>query len=208
MKKQLAFVLVLAVVLSLAACGSAQQVTDEPTAQASSSAAPEPQAPPEYVYKDAVASLSANWNPHTLRSAGDAYPLQFISAGLYSFVYRDASHPQEDEEGFASFAVMPEMAAEMPADVTAEAKAEWPEFGIPENAAAGYAFRIALNPQAVWQDGTPINADTYVGSMQRLLDPALMNYRASPAPMPAAAKKRSGPMHRTANRRFMNWRIS
>lgn len=36
-----------------------------------------------------------------------------------------------------------------------------------------------MNPNATWEDGTPINADTYVYSMQQLLNPDLLNYRAS-----------------------------
>ena len=38
---------------------------------------------------------------------------------------------------------------------------------------------MKLNPKACWQDGTPINADSYIYSMQQLLDPAMKNYRAN-----------------------------
>ena len=44
---------------------------------------------------------------------------------------------------------------------------------------SGKAFRIALNPDAKWQDGSPITADDYIYSLKALLDPQLMNYRAS-----------------------------
>ena len=67
----------------------------------------------------------------------------------------------------------------MPVDVTEQVKAEHLEFGIPESATEGYAYTIDLNENAVWEDGTPINADTYVYSMQQLLRPELLNYRAS-----------------------------
>ncbi len=40
------------------------------------------------------------------------------------------------------------------------------------------AFRIALNPNAKWDDGTPINADTYIYSMKELLNPLAKNRRA------------------------------
>ena len=43
----------------------------------------------------------------------------------------------------------------------------------------GRAFRIALNPDATWQNGEPITADDWIYSFKALLDPQLMNYRAS-----------------------------
>lgn len=46
-------------------------------------------------------------------------------------------------------------------------------------ASANYAFRIALNPDACWEDGTPIKAEDYVYTMKELLDPDFNNYRAS-----------------------------
>lgn len=43
----------------------------------------------------------------------------------------------------------------------------------------GYVFEIKLNPNAKWQDGTPINADSYIYSMKQLLNPQMRNYRAN-----------------------------
>lgn len=141
-------------------------------------------APPEvdngsYTYNDAVATLASNWNPHTYQTADDSYPISFITAGLYNFVFNDPVNRVEGKESFTGYKIIPEMAAEMPVDVTEQIKADHPEFNIPESATAGYAYKIALNPNATWQNGTPINADTYVWSMQQLLRPELMNYRAS-----------------------------
>ena len=44
---------------------------------------------------------------------------------------------------------------------------------------SGRAFRIALNPDAKWENGEPITADDWIYSMKALLDPQLANYRAS-----------------------------
>ncbi|MBR7162335.1 MAG: hypothetical protein IKD35_00005, partial [Clostridia bacterium] len=44
---------------------------------------------------------------------------------------------------------------------------------------SGRAFRIALNPDAKWENGEPITADDWMYSMKALLDPQLANYRAS-----------------------------
>ncbi len=132
-----------------------------------------------FTRQDAVSVPPTNWNPHTYEGASDAYPLDFLTVGLYTFVYNDELHPVEGKEPFTSYAVMPEMAASLPVDVTETVKETSPAFGIPPEATAGYAYTIDLNPAATWEDGTPINADTYVESMKRLLDPRLLNYRAT-----------------------------
>ena len=134
---------------------------------------------PSYIYKDAVTTLATNWNPHTYQTTDDAYPADFLRVGLYSFLFNDELHPVEGKDPYAGYVIVPEMAAADPVDVTEKIKAEHPEFNIPESATKGFAYEIELNPLATWEDGTPINADTYVESMKRLQDPKLLNYRAS-----------------------------
>ncbi|MBR6668979.1 MAG: hypothetical protein IKL25_11590 [Clostridia bacterium] len=136
-------------------------------------------AAPSYVYKDSVSTLATNWNPHTYQTTDDAYPADFLRSGLYTFIFNDELHPVEGKDPYAGYKIVPEMAAAEPVDVTEQVKAEHPEFGIPESATSGYAYVIELNPACTWEDGTPINADTYIESMKRLLDPKLINYRAS-----------------------------
>ena len=65
---------------------------------------------------------------------------------------------------------LPELAAALPADVTAEYAGT---YGIPANARRGYAFRIDLNEQACWEDGTPITADDLWFSLNLRQDGAL-----------------------------------
>ncbi|MBQ4112859.1 MAG: hypothetical protein IJD38_08690 [Clostridia bacterium] len=133
-----------------------------------------------FVWKDSVSTLATNWNPHTYQTSDDSYPLDFIVSGLYSFIFNDELNPIEGKDPYSGYVIVPEMAAEMPVDVTEDIKAQYGDkFPIPADATSGYAYKIALNPNAKWQDGTPINADTYVYSMQMLLDPKLMNYRAT-----------------------------
>lgn len=134
-----------------------------------------------YTYQDSVVTMATNWNPHTYQTNDDAYPRDTanIFIGLYSIIYNDELHPVEGKDPYTGYVVIPEMAASEPVDVTEQIKAEHPEFGIPESATSGYAYTIDLNPNATWEDGTPINADTYVYSMQQLLNPDLLNYRAS-----------------------------
>lgn len=135
----------------------------------------------DFTYQDSVSVMATNWNPHTYQTQDDAYPSDTarIRIGLYDLIFNDEIHPVEGKEPFAGYVVLPEMAASLPVDVTEQVKAEHPEFNIPEDMTSGYAYTIDLNPDACWEDGTPINADTYVYSMQKLLDPKLLNYRAT-----------------------------
>ena len=178
MKKLLALLLAAALVLSMAACAKTP-TTDDTTAPSDSGTETTQGAEAgKYTYTDSVVSLATNWNPHSYQTNDDAYPQNYIASGLYSFVFNDEHHPVEGFEPFTTYAVIPEMAAEEPVDVTEEIKASHPEFGIPESATSGFAYTIKLNPNATFDDGTPIKAVDYVESMKRLLDPRLLNYRA------------------------------
>ena len=134
----------------------------------------------DFTWLDSVSTLATNWNPHTYENSDDSYPLDFIISGLYTFIFNDELNPIEGKDPYAGYVIIPEMAAAMPVDVTEDIKAQYGDkFNIPADATSGYAYKIALNPDAKWQDGTVINADTYVYSMQQLLDPKLINYRAT-----------------------------
>ncbi|MBE5798172.1 MAG: hypothetical protein E7327_12490, partial [Clostridiales bacterium] len=159
MKKILALVLALCMVLP---CFAMAEETTE-----------------SYIFKDSVSTLATNWNPHTYQTTDDAYPADYLRTGLYTFVFNDELNPVEGKDPYTGYKIIPEMAASEPVDVTEQVKAEHPEYNIPASATSGYAYTIELNPNATWEDGTPINADTYVESMKRLLDPKLINYRAT-----------------------------
>lgn len=194
-KKVLALLLAAAMTMSLAACGddagdasgndgssstgSSSQNSTEGSTGSESQPGGETVANDKYVYKDSVSLLASNWNRHTYQTNDDGYPLDFIVSGFYDVVYNDELHEVEGMEPFTGYKFIPLMAASEPVDVTEAVKAEHPEFNIPESATAGFAYTIDLNPNAVWEDGTPINADSYVYSMQQLLDPKMKNYRAT-----------------------------
>lgn len=198
-KKMLAFLLVAAMLVSsvLAGCGDNSSDSSNSSTPSDNSSAIESSKEESsgeessvseltgeagvHTYTDAVVQLATNWNPHTYQTTDDGYPAETggIRVGLYGFIFNDASHPVEGKEDFTGYKIIPEMAASEPVDVTEQVKAEHPEFNIPESATIGYAYTIDLNPNAKWEDGTPINADTYVYSMQQLLRPELLNYRAA-----------------------------
>ncbi len=191
MKKLLALLLAVVMVLGIAACNN-NNPTAGPTqgnnpTQGNPTQGNDPTKPtgPEvvvfegdYTYLDYVSTLSANWNIHTYETSDQSYPIEFLTSGLYTFVFNDELNPMEGKDPYEGYVIIPEMAAELPIDVTEAVKAEHPEFGIPADATEGYAYIIKLNPDACWEDGTPIKAVDWVESMKRLLDPKLQNYRA------------------------------
>ena len=124
---------------------------------------------PTYTYNDYLEESPSTWSPFNWKTDEDKYILSLTQMGLYDFIL--------DESG-EGYEMVWEMAASDPVDVTEQyAKSgKWP---IPANATAGYAYKISLNSAACWEDGTPINADTYLYSMQQLLDSGNKNYRAS-----------------------------
>ena len=186
MKKLIALLLAVVMVFGLAACGEKTPETTAPPTQQPTEGTTAPTEAPnlvqtfegDFTYTDWVVSLSANWNPHTYEAGADGYPLGYTAIGLYEAYFNDELHAKEGQDPYASYVIVPEMAADMPVDVTAEVAVSHPQFNIPEGATEGYAFKIPLNPAACWDDGTPIKAYDWVESMKRLLDPKLQNYRA------------------------------
>ena len=166
MKKPIALLLAAAMVVSTTACGNTPQQDVE-------------QFEGNYTFKDSVSVLCTNWNPHTYQTNDDAYMADYIRSGFYEILFNDELHEVEGRDPYTTYKIVPMMAASEPVDVTEEVKKSHPQFNIPESATSGYAYTIDLNPNAVWEDGTKINADSYVYSMQQLLDPVALNYRAA-----------------------------
>ncbi|MDO5400604.1 MAG: ABC transporter substrate-binding protein [Eubacteriales bacterium] len=166
MKKLIALLLVLAMALSLAACGNKPAETPATDASAATEA-PAASADPDatYTYNKAVQVFPTNWNPHTNQTNDDSTILDYVVAGLYRFDYN---------EDRTSYVLRPHAAAAEPEDVTAEYIGQ---YGL-EEGAVNQAWLIKLNENVKWEDGTPITATDYVESYKRLLDPVAMNYRA------------------------------
>ena len=119
-----------------------------------------------YTYKDYLAGMTGlNWNPLTWETNDDSYVLGFLTMGLYDFTLN---------ADLTGYSIVPEMAAAMPVDVTADYVGQ---YGIKEGETAK-AWKIALNPNAKWQDGTAITSADYIYSMQQQLDPLGLYRRA------------------------------
>ena len=122
--------------------------------------------PAHYTYCESISGTTGmKWAPHTWETADDSYILGYTTTGFYDLVLNATGD---------GFTVMEEMAVGRPRDVTGEYVGR---FGIAPGETAR-AWALELNPEACWDNGVPINADTYVYSYQQLLDGKMMNRRA------------------------------
>ena len=150
--KKLAIYLVLAfLVVSLVACVTPEE--EEAT----------------YTYNYSMSVFPTNWNPHVYETATDAEILGYTESGFYTFDYN------ETKDGYK---IVPQMATDFPIDVTKDYAGEEAGWGIEEGVESGRAYRIPLRDDLKWQDGTVINAESFVDSAKKLLNPEAGNYRA------------------------------
>lgn len=131
----------------------------------------------EYTYKSATTALGTNWNPHTWETNADDSMLGYISSPFVDMSIKDSKN--------GVYQWVYEMATSI-TDVTKDHTDDLTKYAVslPEGQTAaeqtaGYVFEIKLNPDAKWENGVAINADSYVESFKRLLDPAMKNYRAN-----------------------------
>ena len=160
MKKLLALILAVVMVLGLAACGG--NGGSETTAPVETTT---PTVAGTYTYNYALAEFPTNWNYHTYQTNIDAEILDYISSSFYVFDYN------ETKDGYA---MVDGMAVGDPVDVTADYVGQ---YGIVEGDTAK-AYILNLRQDLKWQDGTPITANDFVESAKRLLNPEAQNYRA------------------------------
>ena len=124
-----------------------------------------------YTYNSYTSSLGTNWNPHTWETNGDRSIMSYIETPLTDITVKDST-TGEYQWIF--------VAAESVTDVTADHQDDLVKYGADQtDATEGYVYEIKLRPEMCWENGTPINADTYVYSMKAMLDPAMKNYRAN-----------------------------
>ena len=176
MKKILAMLLAAIMVLSMAACNPAP--ADNTTAGTNAATGDVVDiVEGDYTYHSYSTSLGNNWNPHTWETSADDSILGYLSAPLATMSIDDS------ENGVYQWVFV---AAESVEDVTKDHQDDLTKFAVTlpegqtvEQTEKGYVFEIKLNPDMKWEDGTVINADTYIYSMKALLDPAMRNYRAN-----------------------------
>ncbi len=179
MKRVISIFLVLVLIFSMAACKPKDQKPvdngNQPPVD-SGNKDPEKPAGPNIVerskgitYRSYLASTPATLNRHDTTVADASDITNRTEIGFYDIKANDA------QDGFEFIC---EMAAEFPVDVTSKYAGD-ATYGVPADAKEWYAYSVKLNPNAKWEDGTPITADDYIYSYSQLINPVMKNVRAS-----------------------------
>lgn len=137
-----------------------------------------------FTYRGYTSALASNWNPHTWETNADSGVLGYLSEGFVSLAPLST-------EGTGTYQWVFDM-AESIEDVTIDnvdalvnfvgmTKTEANAYieGLEENNPGRYVYQIKLREGLKWEDGKVINADSFIESGKRLLDPAMKNYRAN-----------------------------
>ncbi len=119
-----------------------------------------------YTYNEYISASPTTWNSHIGTSDADSYVQQYTEIGLYDITLNADR---------TSYAFIDEMATGDPVDVTANYVGQ---YGISEKQ-TGKAWKINLNPDATWANGTKITSEDYLYSMEQLLSPQMKNAKAS-----------------------------
>ena len=171
MKKLLAMLLVLAMVLSLAACGKKEKV--------------EPAVFKQAEYNTTTSTMPSNWNEFTYADNNDTQIMNYIGSSFFEYDYKFENDKKFNKDGSINKeGIVPGAyttnysAATKLEDVTATVDAKW-GYTDEQKAEGGYAWKITLRDDLKWDDGTAITAADFEYSMQQLLDPAFMNFRAN-----------------------------
>lgn len=122
-----------------------------------------------YTYNTYIGTSSVRTlNPHEWELNDEQAIQRYTQMGFYDIIY------SKDKD----YEYICEAASAAPVDVTSEYAGN-EKFGVPADAEKGYAFKIDLRKELTWDDGTPINADSYIYSWKQMLDPNMANYRAT-----------------------------
>ena len=169
-KKLLALGLAAAMMLSTAACKGGTNDDDAEKTAAPSSSGSVTEGVGRYTYT-AVSSDPSTWSPTDWMDTDEGDYWSYCVTWLWDYMINDT------KDGYK---IVCAGATELPIDVTASLTAEQRElYGVPGDAAEGYAWQIELNDQVCWQDGQKITADDYIYTLQQFLNPQMSNYRAS-----------------------------
>ena len=131
-----------------------------------------PAAEAEYTYRVNMGANPACWNPHAWQMSNESSLMSYIEAPFVDITIA--------EDG-VNFAWIFEMATAL-TDVTSTYadREKWLEPDADGNLPTeNYIYKIDLNPDAKWENGTPITSADYIYSMQQMLNPKMKNYRAN-----------------------------
>ncbi len=203
-KKVLSLLLASAMVFSMAACGGKDDGSSgsgdgsSSTPVESSSSAPvessgsgegDTNTPPAskgtVTYRTTTSVMPSNWNEMTYEDDNDTQIMDRIVSSFftYDFKFEDGKKYRDDGTVNAEGIVPGEFEVKYAAavkleDVTSEVDAKW-GYTDEQKAAGSYAWKITLREDLKWDDGTPIDANDFVYTMQQQLDPDFHLMRAA-----------------------------
>ena len=185
MKKILAIALALVLVLGVfAGCG---EQTTNPTTGATEGTTPgvTQVTLKQAEYNTTTSVMPSNWNEFTYADNNDTQIMSYIGSAFFEYDYKFEDDKKYNEDGsinkdglVAGAYTTNYSAATKLEDVTASVDAKW-GYTDAQKAEGGYAWKITLRDDLKWDDGTAITAADFEYSMQQLLDPAFMNFRAN-----------------------------
>lgn len=160
MKKIFALLLAVIMVFSMAACSKTGSNGDD-----------------TYTYRTYSTALGTNLNPHTWEMSSDDSMMAYIETPLTDMTIKNST-TGEYQWIFVAATDIKDVTADHQDDLT-KYNVTLPSGVTASDITDSYVYEIALREGMCWEDGTPINADTYIYSMQQLLDPEMRNYRAN-----------------------------
>ena len=136
-------------------------------------------------YNTTTSVMPSNWNEFTYADNNDTQIMSYIGSSFFEYDYKFENDEKFNKDGTINKdAIVPGAyttnysAATKLEDITATVDAKW-GYTDAQKAEGGYAWKITLRDDLKWDDGTAITAADFVYSMQQLLDPAFMNFRAN-----------------------------
>ena len=136
-------------------------------------------------YNTTTSVMPSNWNEFTYADNNDTQIMSYIGSSFFEYDYKFEGDKKFNADGsIIKEGIVPGAyttnysAATKREDVTASVDAKW-GYTDAQKAEGGYAWKITLRDDLKWDDGTAITAADFEYSMQQLLDPAFMNFRAN-----------------------------
>ncbi len=142
-----------------------------------------PKVKPTYTYRGYASALASNWNPHSWETNADSGILGYLSEGFVSLAPKDTTAGvyqwvYDMAESVTDVTTTSPSSLVKYHDMDAAGAAAFIE-DLEEGDPGRLVYQIKLRDGLKWQDGTVINADSFIESGRRLLDPAMKNYRAN-----------------------------
>ena len=138
-------------------------------------------------YNTTTTEMPSNWCELTYDDNNDTQIMSYIGSSFfeYDYMFDEAKGGKYNEDGTVNVDAVVAgayttnySAATALTDVTDTVDAKW-GYTAEQKEEGGYAWEITLRQDLKWDDGTAINAEDFIYSMQEQLNPKFLNMRAN-----------------------------